>query len=124
MSREFRDALIYSGIAFTFWVILIAVSLYSIEGRASSVPVGVMVTAVNCPPGAVLVLDDVETQFRVDDRGKLKTVATGLASYPIQVQIHDMQTGKDFESVSTTAAMGVEINLDCAGSSFVTRQHF
>lgn len=121
MSKELRDAGIYATIALTFWLVLIGVALYSIDSSASSIPVGVLVKAVNCPPGAVLVVDDVETPMRVDDRGKLKVMVPGLASYPIQAQIHDIATGKDYESITTTAAMNLVINLDCGGISFPSR---
>lgn len=119
MSYELRDAIIYSVLAAVFWVILVLVSVYSPSSSASSVPVGVLIKAVNCPPGAMLVVEDVETGMRVDSRGKLKTMVQGLASYNIQAQIYDQATGKEYESVTTTAAMGVEINLDCTGFSWV-----
>lgn len=104
--------------------LLLLIGLMVSNTYASSIPVGVTIQATNCPQGTVLVIDDVETNWHTDDRGKLRTIVTGLASYPIAAQMHDVNTGKDYELVTTTAAMDVVIHLDCNGTNFVQRKGF
>lgn len=124
MSNEYNGAGFYTALGICGFLasVFIAAIGYSCSAIASSVPVGVTVHAENCPVGTVLVVNDVETGLFVDDRGKLTTTIQGLAGYNITVQMHSIPEQKDFETITTPASMSLRINLDCQGTSFVSRR--
>lgn len=89
---------------------------------ASYVPVGVLIKAENCPPGTMLIVNDVETNIFVDSRGKLTTMINGMAGYSMTTQMHNVPEGKSYSLVTTTASMNLKIFLDCTGTNHEERQ--